>query len=134
MAMVFGVSVPLPVFNNGRAAVDRAAALRNQSDAQRRLVRFEAERAIVAARADRDRAAMSVRASGPALAAAQEAARIARVGYGEGKFDQLVLLEAEQALLDTRTAAVDARTQYHDAEARLARLLTPAAAPAQPGN
>lgn len=134
MAMVFGMSVPLPVFNNGRAAVDRAAALRNQSDAQRRLVRFEAERAIAAARAARDRAAADIRASGPALGAAQEAARIARLGYGEGKFDQLVLLEAEQALLDTRTAAIDARTQYHDAEARLARLLTPAAAPAQPGN
>ncbi|RSY80269.1 TolC family protein [Sphingomonas koreensis] len=134
MAMVFGVSMPIPVFNNGRAAVDRAAALRNQSDAQRRLVRFETERAIAAARADRDRAAISVRGSGPALAAAQEAARIARIGYGEGKFDQLVLLEAEQALLDTRTAAIDARAQYHDAEARLARLLTPAAAPAQPGN
>lgn len=126
MAMVFGVSVPLPVFNNGRAAVDRASALRNQSDARRRLARFEAEQAITAARADRDRAAASVRASGPALKAAQEAARIARIGYGEGKFDQLVLLEAEQALLDARTAAIDARNQYHDAEARLARLTTPA--------
>lgn len=134
MAMVFGMSVPLPVFNNGRAAVDRAAALRSRSDAQRRLVRFEAERAIAAARADRDRAAAGIRASGPALAAAHEAARIARIGYGEGKFDQLALLEAERALLETRTAAVDARAQYHDAGARLARLLTPAAAPAQTGN
>lgn len=128
MAMLFGVSVPLPVFNNGRAAVNQASALRNQSEARRRLARFDAERAITATRTDRDRAAASVRASGPALAAAQEAARIARIGYGEGKFDQLVLLEAEQALLDVRTAAIDARAQYHDAEARLARLTTPASA------
>ena len=134
MAMVLGVSVPLPVFNNGRAAVGQATALRNQSDAKRRVARFEAERAINAARADRDRAAASVRASGPAFSAAQEAARIARIGYGEGKFDQLVLLEAEQALLDARTAAVDARAQYHDAEARLARLTTPAPTPVQTGN
>lgn len=126
MAMVFGVSVPLPVFNNGRAAVGQAAALRNQSEARRRLTRFDAERAITAVRAERDRAAASVRASGPVLRAAQEAARIARLGYGEGKFDQLVLLEAEQALLNARTAAIDARAQYHDAEARLARLTTPA--------
>ncbi|MFX5777159.1 TolC family protein, partial [Acinetobacter baumannii] len=55
MAMVLGVSVPLPVFNNGRAAVGQATALRNQSDAKRRVARFEAERAITAARADRDR-------------------------------------------------------------------------------
>lgn len=129
MAMTFGVSVPLPLFNNGRAAVGQATALRNQSEARRRLARFDAERAITATRADRDRAAASVRASGPVLTAAQEAARIARLGYGEGKFDQLVLLEAEQALLDARTAAIDARTQYHDADARLARLTTPAPAP-----
>lgn len=128
VAMLFSVSVPLPVFNGGRAAVDQAAALRNQSEARRRLARFDAERAITATRAERDRAAASVRASGPVLTAAQEAARIARVGYGEGKFDQLVLLEAEQALLDARTAAIDARAQYHDAEARLARLTTPATA------
>lgn len=133
-AMVFGVSVPLPLFNNGRAAIGQAAALRNQSEAKRRLARFEAVQAIAAVRADRDRATASIRASGPALAAAQEAARIARIGYGEGKFDQLVLLDAEQALLDTRTAAIDARAQYHDAEARLARLTTPASTPAGTGN
>lgn len=134
MAMVFGVSVPLPVFNNGRAAVNQASALRTQSEARRRLARFEAEQSIASAWADRDRAAASVRASGPAVAAAQEAARIARIGYGEGKFDQLVLLEAEQALLDARTAAIDARTEYHDAEARLARLTTPAPTLAPTGN
>jgi cobalt-zinc-cadmium efflux system outer membrane protein len=134
MAMVFGVSVPLPVFNNGRAAIDQATALRSQSEARRRLAQFEATQAITTLRAERDRAAASARASGPAIAAAQEAARIARIGYGEGKFDQLVLLEAEQALLDARTAAIDARTQYHDAEARLARLTTPAPMPAQTGN
>ncbi|HEY0621622.1 TolC family protein [Sphingomonas sp.] len=134
MAMVFGVSVPLPAFDNGRAAMRQAAAQRDQSEARRRLARFEAEQAIAAARADRDRAAAGVRASAPTIAAAQEAARIARIGYGAGKFDQLVLLEAEQALLDARTAAIDARAQYHDAAARLARLTTPARLPAPAGN
>ena len=37
----------------------------------------------------------------PTLAAAQEAARIARIGYREGKFGQLDLLEAERTLADT---------------------------------
>lgn len=133
-AMVFGVSLPLPIFNNGRAAIDRASALRRQSDAQQRLTQFQAVQAITATRADRDRAAASVRGSVTAVAAAQEAARIARIGYREGKFDQLVLLGAEQALLEVRAAAIDARTQYHDAEARLARLTTPASPPVATGN
>lgn len=121
-AMVFGVSVPLPLFNGGRAAVTQAARERDKADAQSRIALFEVERAIAAAEADRDRAAMVVRSSGPALAAATEAARIARLGYAEGKFDQIILLDAERTLLDTRRAGIDARAAYHDAAARLERL------------
>ncbi|HEV2599601.1 TolC family protein [Sphingopyxis sp.] len=121
-AMVFGVSVPLPLFNGGRAAMTQAARERDRADAQSRIARFDAERAITAAEAERDRAATAVRASEPALTAATEAARIARLGYAEGKFDQLILLDAERTLLDTRRAGIDARATYHNAVARLARL------------
>ena len=65
-------------------------------------------------------------ASGPALAAAQEAARIARIGYREGKFGQLELLDAERTLSQTRTTAIDALAAYRDAQARWDRLATPA--------
>ena len=121
-AMLFGVSVPLPLFNGGKAAVTQAARERDRAEAQRRIALFEAERAIAAAEADHDRAATAVRASEPALTAATEAARIARIGSAEGKFDQLILLDAERTLLDTRRAGIDARAAYHDAAARLERL------------
>ncbi|WP_326523755.1 TolC family protein [Sphingomonas sp.] len=133
-AMVFGVSVPLPVFNNGRAGVAQAIAERDRADAQRRMTLFEAEREIAQAVADRDRAAVAARSSRPSLDAAIEAARIARIGYGEGKFDQMVLLDTERTLLDTRRAAIDALASYHEAEARLARLTAPAPMPAARGN
>ncbi|CUS43729.1 MAG: TolC family protein [Pseudomonadota bacterium] len=127
-AAVLGISVPLPFFNNGRASVSQANAERNQAGARQRAVKLDAEQDIAIVQRDRDNAAASVRASGPALAAAMEAARIARLGYGQGKFDQLVLLDAERTLAETRNAAVDALAQYHDAEARLARLIAPAPA------
>jgi len=121
-AMVFGVSIPLPIFNGGKASITQASRERDQSEARERAVRFEAEQAIAAAEADRDRAATAVRASAPALVAAGEAARIARIGYAEGKFDQMVLLDAERTFLDTRRGAIDARADYHNAVARLERL------------
>lgn len=128
MAAVFGVSVPLPLFNNGRASVDLASAQRSQFDAMRRVATLNAEREIAAAQADASNAATSARtASGPALAAATEAARIARIGYREGKFGQLDLLEAERTLAETRATMIDALAAYHDAQARLERLT--AAAP-----
>ncbi|MBO9712187.1 TolC family protein [Sphingomonas sp.] len=125
-AMVFGISIPLPLFNNGRATLSQARAERDQADARVRVARIEVDQQISAAIADRDNAAASVRASEPAIAAAEEAARIARIGYGQGKFDQIVLIDAERTLAETRAAQIDALAAYHDAEARLARLTAPA--------
>jgi cobalt-zinc-cadmium efflux system outer membrane protein len=130
VAAVFGVSIPLTVFNGGRSAVAVADAQRDQSDALRRVALLDAEQDIAGAQADAANAATTARnAAGPALAAAQEAARIARIGYREGKFGQLDLLDAERTLLETRTAAIDALAAYHDAEARLERLTADAPSP-----
>jgi cobalt-zinc-cadmium efflux system outer membrane protein len=128
VAAVFGVSIPLTVFNTGRASIAVAEAQREQSDAQRRIALLDAEQDMANAQAEAENAATTARnAAGPALAAATEAARIARIGYREGKFGQLDLLDAERTLLETRTAAIDALAAYHDAQARLERLT--AAAP-----
>ncbi len=122
-AAVFGVSIPLSVFNGGRSAVAVADAQRDQSDALRRVALLDAEQDIATTQAEAANAATTAcNATGPALAAAVEAARIARIGYREGKFGQLDLLDAERTLLDTRTAAIDALAAYHDARARLERL------------
>lgn len=124
MAAVFGVSIPLTVFNSGRAAVAVAMAQRDQTDALRRVALLDAEQGIATAQAEAANAATTARnMAGPTLAAASEAARIARIGYREGKFGQLDLLDAERTLLDTRIAAIDALAAYHDAQARLERLI-----------
>lgn len=126
-AAVVGVSIPIPLFNNGRAQLGQATALRDQAEARRRLAVLEARTAIGNAQTEVANAAARARASGPAMAAAMEAARIARIGYGQGKFEQIVLIDAERTLSETRASAVDAFAAYHDALARLARLT--AAAP-----
>ncbi len=130
VAAVFGISIPLNVFNNGRANIAVAEAQREQSDALRRVAMLDADQDVATARADADNAATTARnATGPALAAATEAARIARIGYREGKFGQLDLLDAERTLLETRTAAIDALAALHDAQARLERLTAAAPLP-----
>lgn len=126
-ATVFSVSIPIPLFNAGRASVDQASAERSRAEAQRRMTALDVEQAITDARAEEANAATTARtANSPALAAAQEAARIARIGYREGKFGQLDLLDAERTLAETRAAAIDALTAYQNARARLERLTAPA--------
>ncbi|AOF98673.1 outer membrane efflux family protein (plasmid) [Blastomonas sp. RAC04] len=131
VAAVFGVSIPLPVFNSGRANLDVARAQQDQTLALRRVALLDAQAAIASAQTEVANAAANARAAaGPALAAAQEAARIARIGYREGKFGQLDLLEAERTLAQTKASAIDALVAYHDAQARLERLT--ARAPSNP--
>jgi outer membrane protein, heavy metal efflux system len=123
VAAVFGVSIPLPLFNSGTAAVDQASAERERSSALRRTTELDTEQAAAQAQADVANAAASARiAAGPVLASAQEAARIARIGYREGKFGQLDLLDAERTLAETRASAIDALATFHDAQAELDRL------------
>lgn len=126
VAAVFSVSVPLPLFNNGRAAVDQAHAERRRADAQRRVTALDVEQAISDAEVEAANAAAAARvASGPALSAAMEAARIARIGYREGKFGQLELLDAERTLTEMRVASIEALASYQLAKARLERLTAP---------
>lgn len=126
-AAVFAISIPIPVFNNGRAAIAQATAERTRAEAVRRVTALDVEQAITDAEAEAANAATSARAAaGPALAAAQEAARIARIGYREGKFGQLDLLDAERTLAETRVAAIDALANYQNTRARLERLTAPA--------
>jgi len=122
-AALFSLTIPLPLFNNGNAAVDQASSERLRAEAQKRVTAQEVDQAIARAQADAANAATSaVTAKGPALAAAEEAARIARIGYREGKFGQLELLDAERTLAETRLAAIDALLNYHNAQAQLERL------------
>ncbi|AOH85167.1 transporter [Sphingomonas panacis] len=130
VAAVFGVSVPLPLFNGGSAAIAQRTAERDKVDAERRSAMLDAEQQVAQAQADLANAqAAASNAIGPALVAAQEATRIARIGYREGKFGQLDLLDAERTLAQTRTAAIDALTVYHLARTRLERLAATAPSP-----
>lgn len=127
VAAVFSVSLPLPLFNNGRASVDQANAERRRADAQRRATALDVEQQIGDAEVEAANAAAAARvASGPALSSAMEAARIARIGYREGKFGQLELLDAERTLTDMRSASIEALVSYQLAKARLERLTAPA--------
>ncbi|MGN6124107.1 MAG: TolC family protein, partial [Sphingomonas oligoaromativorans] len=125
VAAVFGISVPLPLFNGGTAAVEQANAEQERASALRRMAELDADQAVTQAEADVANAAATARvASGPALASAEEAARIARIGYREGKFGQLDLIDAERTLAEIRAAAIDALAAFHDAQAELDRLTT----------
>lgn len=120
-AAVFGVSVPLPLFDRNRGAV--AAATANAQAAEARLAMAQAEqdgdrRAATAQAAAADQ---TLDASRQSEAAAAEAYRLARVGYDAGRLPLSELLAARRDLIAARGRAVDTKLARVKALADLAR-------------
>jgi cobalt-zinc-cadmium efflux system outer membrane protein len=100
-AGLFGIGAFAAV-QRGRAAVAQAAAEQSRAEALQRLTEQDVAQAITSAQAEADNAATAARAaSGPALEAAQEAARIARTAIARASSASFDLLDAERTLVQT---------------------------------
>jgi outer membrane protein, heavy metal efflux system len=122
-ALVFGLSVPLQIWDrNGsgvaRARAESARAGHERAARERAVMR---EQSMLAAQADtarREVEALDVRiipASARALAQARE-------GYALGGFSYIDVLDAQRALVDARLRRISALRSFHRAEASIARL------------
>lgn len=121
-AFVAGVTIPLPIRNRNRGNIEaaqsdalageaaltqaRLSALRAQHDARMLLGAAEARLEVL---------------SGASLAQAEEAVRLAGIGYGAGKFSLLELLDAQAALTTAKSALIEARLDRARALAALIR-------------
>ncbi len=121
-ALVGGVSVQLPLFDQNRGNVAAAAAELRAVEARLLAARLDAEAEQAAARSRLAASASRVSASDAGAAAAAEAYRLTRIGFEEGRLSALELRSARGAVVQARTAAIQARLSRTRAEADLARL------------
>ncbi|KAK0341599.1 hypothetical protein LTR94_025724, partial [Friedmanniomyces endolithicus] len=108
-ALTFGVSLPLPLFDQNRGNIDAAHAERRAADARLAQVRQDAVADRSAANARLGASASRVAAADAGVAAAEEAYRLTRIGFDAGRISQLELRTSRAALINARNAAVDAR-------------------------
>ena len=121
-ALTFGVSMPLPLFDRNRGAIDAARAEFRAAEARLIGARQEAEADRNAAEARLRASASRVAAADAGVTAAEEAYRLSRIGFEAGRISQLELRSSRAALINARNAAVDARLARVRAEIELARL------------
>ena len=121
-ALTFGVSMPLPLFDRNRGAIDAARAEFRAAEARLIGARQEAEADRNAAEARLRASASRVAAADAGIRAAEEAYRLSRIGFEAGRISQLELRSSRAALINARNAAVDARLARVRAEIDLARL------------
>jgi len=123
-ALVFGVTIPLPLFDRNQGSVLAATAELGKT-------RRQAEAAQVKATAALAEAAGALAAAydeittlrRDALPQAQRVFEAAQQGYQQGKFDYLYLLDAQRTLIQIQAQHIDAIEAYHRARADVERLL-----------
>lgn len=121
---MLSLSAPIPTRDRNQGAVAAAAADSIAAEVRRNQALAAAIRAEREARAALDSARVQVATlETAAVPGAQEALRLARLGYDAGRFTLLDVLDAEAALTTARTNLAEARLQRARAEAALDRAL-----------
>ena len=122
-AFVAGASIPLPIRDRNQGGIARAQAelLRAEAEAERGRLTLVASLTTAERRTDlARRTVQGLRRD--AVPAAEQASRAASVGFAEGKFGFLDVLEAQRALSDVRAALNDALREFHTRRAETKRL------------
>lgn len=123
-SLVFGVSVPLPLFNRARGQIVEAEHLALQASHERRAAHSEARMHIAAALADVEAAYDAVaELREHVLPAAGRAHDAAELGFESGKFTYLEALDAQRTLFEVEAQYIDALAAYHHGIADLERIV-----------
>lgn len=113
-ALLFGVSLPIPLFDRNRGGVAAAAARLEAQRADNTIAQRDAQLRLTGLLASLQQAREEARTlHDEALPLANEALEQTRYGFERGRFSWLELASAQQELIDTENAAIDAAAMYH---------------------
>lgn len=123
-AFVVGASIPLPIFDKNRGAIQEAEERISKTAEMQRVARqrvtlllAEAYRALVSAQDE----AVSLSAS--VIPGTRSAFEGITEGYRFGKFGFLEVLDAQRSLVNTNTQYLRALSNFHQAAAEVERLI-----------
>ncbi len=123
-AVVFGLSIPVPVFNRNQGNILEARYNLAKARGQQRAV--EANLYAVLADAYQALSSAFIEATdlkNEVLPGAQSAFDTARQGYREGKFDYLMVLDAQRTFFYAKARYIESLAAYHRARADVERLI-----------
>jgi cobalt-zinc-cadmium efflux system outer membrane protein len=122
-ALVVGVSIPLPLRDRNQGNVAAARSRARSAAAREAVAQSDYRQSVAEARAEYLAAeAKADTLETESLPQAEEALRLAELGYREGKFELIEVLSAGDARDGVRRALIDAREAQGRAAALLIRL------------
>lgn len=124
VALVFGVEIPVPLFDRNQGGRAAARAESSRARALARARRLEVKRALITAHADALAAYRNARSlQRDVLPQAEGAYQSTEDGYRKGLFRLVDVLDAQRTLFEARSEHVNALERYHSASAEIERLV-----------
>jgi cobalt-zinc-cadmium efflux system outer membrane protein len=121
-ALIAGLSVPIPVFDQNRGNITAARGELLSAEARLAGARLDAQAELRTALFQVEAAQTRVSAAVETEQTAQEAFQLTRVAYEAGKAPLLELINARRSLAEARAQTIEAQLARLRAEAGLARL------------
>lgn len=122
---MLGASFPIPVFNQNQGNVQKARAQLWKTQDQYRVLELALINKFSIAHKELVRAYREVEEiRSTVLAAANESFNLATIGYREGKFEYLDLLDSQKTLFEVRERYIQALLSYHQSLADIEYLNT----------
>jgi cobalt-zinc-cadmium efflux system outer membrane protein len=123
-AVVFGLSIPIPAFNRNQGRILETRYNLAKAQRQRQAAEANVHVALSNAYEALSSAFIEVTAlKSEVLPGAQSAFDAARQGYSQGKFDYLMVLDAQRTFFYTRARYIESLSAYHKAKANVERLV-----------
>lgn len=123
-AFVVGVSIPLPVSDRNQGGKLEAAHRLARSVEEQRLAELQITQSFLATYSELTTAYHQIeQIRSQILPASQQVFDAARMGYEQGKYEYLTLLDAQQSLFETRRNHLESLQAYHLARIEMDRLL-----------
>jgi cobalt-zinc-cadmium efflux system outer membrane protein len=123
-AMVASVSMPIPVFDRNQGNIAAAERRVAKAESEHQATRNELYATLVEALGDLNVAATELKAlEKDVLPGAQRAFDKTKIGFDEGKFDILNVLDVQRTVFETRLEVLTARANYEKARVRVEALV-----------
>lgn len=123
-AAMVGVSIPLPFFDRNQGNIKAAKYALNRAESQREAAVTESYKALQQAYNKLKAAAHEVtQLQEQVLPGAESAFEASQIGYRQGKFDYLEVLDAQRTLFSARTRQIQALAEYNRTVAEVERLV-----------
>jgi len=123
-SFILSLSIPVPLFDRNQGNILEATYMLAQTEDNRKTVEIQTRNALAEAVTTLSSAHNEITIlKEEVLPSAQEAFNAAREGYNEGKFEYLVVLDAQRTLYEVSGKYIEATAKYHKARADIERLI-----------